>query len=193
MTEALLDLRKKLKKRKPVFLRQDNHKKKGMKAKWKRPKGLQSKLRLGKKGHRKKVSTGYGSPRQVSGLLSNGLKPILVANLTDLDKADKIHSIVISSQVGLKKKLTIVKAALDKGITIFQVKDAKEYLKTKEEAYKERLKKKLKSKKSTETQKEKPKTIEKITETETDIETQETDKTEKKEKDKLLTSRDSGF
>ena len=39
----LLKLRKRIKKKKPRFVRQDSHKKPKLKKKWKKPKGLQSK------------------------------------------------------------------------------------------------------------------------------------------------------
>ena len=52
----LLEFRKKIKAKKPNFIRQDAHKKGEIKKKWRRPKGLQSKMRLHKRGYRKSPS-----------------------------------------------------------------------------------------------------------------------------------------
>ena len=65
--ENLLQLRKRIKAKKPNFVRQDSHKQKEVKKKWRKPKGMQSKMRLKKKGYRKSVSIGYGSPKKVNG------------------------------------------------------------------------------------------------------------------------------
>ena len=47
--KELLELKKKIKKKKPNFTRQETHKKSKLKKKWRRPKGIQSKLRLNKR------------------------------------------------------------------------------------------------------------------------------------------------
>ena len=49
-----LELRKKIKSKKPDFIRQDFHKKR-LKKKWKRPRGLHSKVRLMLKDKPKKI------------------------------------------------------------------------------------------------------------------------------------------
>ena len=54
-----------MKKKKPKFIRQDAHKKGRLAKKWRKPKGLQSKMRLCKKGYRKRISKGYKSPKEV--------------------------------------------------------------------------------------------------------------------------------
>jgi len=61
--KKLLELRKKIKQRKPEFIRQDAHKKAKLKRKWVRPRGIDSKIRLGLKGYGKKPSTGWSSPK----------------------------------------------------------------------------------------------------------------------------------
>ena len=44
-TKKLLELRKKIKGKKPNFIRQDAHKHKRLARKWRKPKGIQSKMR----------------------------------------------------------------------------------------------------------------------------------------------------
>ena len=43
--QRLLELRKRIKRKKPEFIRQDAHKKKSLESKWRKPKGLHSKMR----------------------------------------------------------------------------------------------------------------------------------------------------
>ena len=87
-TERLLEIRRRIKSRKPEFIRQDYHKKPGLKRKWRKPKGLHSKLRLNKRGKYKKVSKGYRSPWQVRGLHKTGLEERIVNNIKQLDGLD---------------------------------------------------------------------------------------------------------
>ena len=69
----LLDKRRRIKKKKPDFIMQSAHKKSRLEQKWKRPRGIDSKMRLNLKGHQKCVEVGYRSPRAVRGLDKSGL------------------------------------------------------------------------------------------------------------------------
>src|SRR3989344_9388886 len=89
MTESLLEIRKELKERKPEFIRQDNPKRKKLNYKWRKPKGIHSKIRHHFKGRRKMPSPGYKSPRKVKGLHSSGLKMIHVFSASDASKIRK--------------------------------------------------------------------------------------------------------
>ena len=71
--KTLLNIRKKIKSKKPFFFRQDAHKNLKLGDKWRKPKGLHSKMRLGFKGYRKSVSIGYGSPKITKNLHKSGL------------------------------------------------------------------------------------------------------------------------
>ena len=53
----LLKLRNRMKSRKPNFVRQQYNKKKSLGKKWHAPRGMHSKLRLGKKGKLKTYNT----------------------------------------------------------------------------------------------------------------------------------------
>ena len=107
--KELLELKKRIKKRKPVFIRQDAHKKKRLVKKWRRPKGLHSKLRVRKGGSGKKVSIGYGKMERA--------RPVLINDLNSLDDF-KGNAIIISSQVGSKKTIAIANKAKKAGIKI---------------------------------------------------------------------------
>ena len=57
--KELLELRKQIKNKKPDFIRQDAHKKKKLGKKWRKARGLHSKIRLKLRGRGKFVSNGY--------------------------------------------------------------------------------------------------------------------------------------
>ncbi len=130
--------RRKLKAKKPVFLAQDVHKKKRLEKKWKKPKGLQSKMRLQKKGHRKVVSVGWKSPREVRGLSREGLQQVRIETLSQLENIDnKSQGIIISSKLSIKKKYDLLLEAEKKNIVV---------LNRNVKALKERLELKIKAK-----------------------------------------------
>ncbi len=153
MMEKKLLHRRKLKAKKPKFLAQDVHKKKRLKEKWKRPKGLQSKMRLQKKGHRKVVSVGWKSPKEVRGLSREGLEQIRVENIKALENINpKTQGIIISSKLSIKKKYEIILEAEKKGIVVLNrnVKALKERLELKIKAKTEKKNKKTKTTEKTE-------------------------------------------
>ncbi len=190
--DDLLKLRRTLKKKKIDFIRQDFKKKKRLKKEWRKPKGIHSKIRLAKGGHRKKVEVGYKSPKLVRGFHRSGLKIKLVNSFKDIENVDKNkEGIIIAKTVGLRKKIELIKKIIENGITILNIRDPKEYLKKIEESLKEKKeegekRKQIKEKKGKEKKvKEKEEKKEELAEK---IEKEEKDK-EKKEKDKLLTKR----
>ena len=151
--KELLELRRKLKKKKPKFLRQDAHRVKKLAKKWRKPKGRHSKMRFKLRSYRKQPSIGYSSPRKVRGLDSKGRIEVIVNNIQGLDKIKQNEVIVIGSTVGTKKKVQILKKIQEKKLTVKNVKDIEAFMKEVEE----RLKKKKEESKQKETKKEKSK------------------------------------
>ena len=185
-----MDVRKRIKSKKPTFTRQDAHKIKGISNKWRRPKGLQSKVRLSKKGYVRKPSQGFRSPKLVRGLNNKGLKEVLIYNIKDFSSIDKNSIAVISSTVGKKKKLFLVKEGLKNKI-IFSF-DANKFIKETETSLKKtKEEKKAKEKEKQEKVKKKEKQIKKKEEKTVEEEKKEekTVEEEKKEKDKVLTKK----
>ena len=172
------------------FTRQDAHKKVRLGNKWRRPKGLHSKMRIGFKGYNKSVSIGYGSPKSIRGLNKSGLKLIIIKSLKELEKIDaKKECIAVAKTIGLRKKVEILKQAVKKSINVVNIKDIDKFLKDVEEKIKkskeekEKLKKKKDLRKKEKEKEAEKKTIEEKVE-KTDKEKKEE---EKKEKDKVLT------
>lgn len=191
--KELLEKRKAIKKKKPKFIMQDAHKLSKLKKKWRRPRGSDSKMRQGFKSYNKCVEPGYGSPKEVKGLDRSGLEPIIVNTLKDLENINKEkQGIIISSAVGKKKKVEIIKKANELTITILNIKDSSKYLNDVEQGMKQRKEERLKKskkkaeKKVKEEKKEKKddKLAEKVLDEEDKV------KEEKKEKDKVLTKKE---
>jgi len=91
----------------------------GRKESWRKPKGIDSKMRLQLKGYPPIVKVGYSSPKDIRGLHPSGLNPVIVKSLKDLDSIDPEHDIVyIASSVGLRLKSKIIEVARERGIRI---------------------------------------------------------------------------
>ena len=154
--KRLLAIKARLKKRQPVFIRQDAHKHKRVKQVWRSPKGLHSKMRDSRKGYRIKLQEGYHTPLAVRGLDKHGLRLTRVATMLELAALDaKVHSIILAGGLGGRKKLAIIEEAKKKSFIIQNAKaDAVETIKarlnTQHEAKKARVSEKSSKQKSLE-------------------------------------------
>lgn len=190
MTElkTLLEVRSEIKNRKPVFIRQDNPKRMKLNYKWRKPKGIHSKIRHRFKGRRKMPSPGYKSPAKVKNLHSSGLEMINVASVEDIKTLKKeTQGIIISKSTGDKKRLEILKKAKELNINVLNL-NANEHIKkieymisSKNKTTKEPKKEEPKKEESKKEPKEKESKSEEIAD--------DKKETEKKEKDKLLTKK----
>lgn len=124
MTDAITK-RKQIKAKKPVFLAQDTHKKKRIRQRWRRPRGLQSKIRLNKRGYRRGVSSGWRSPIAARGLSPEGLIPVRIETLAQLEALDaKTQGAMVSGRVSIRTKKILYDAAAKKKVTVLN-RDAK--------------------------------------------------------------------
>ncbi len=115
----LLKLRKKIKRKKPEFLRQEGWKHVRLAKTWRQPKGRHSKLREKERARGRQPSTGWGSPKSVKGLTKHGLRSVRIMNPAQIDSLDpKEDAAIIGSAVGRKKRLEIMKKAEEKGVRI---------------------------------------------------------------------------
>ncbi|MBD3304689.1 50S ribosomal protein L32e [Candidatus Woesearchaeota archaeon] len=188
-----LELRKKIKSRKPNYFREDHHKKKAVdKNSWRGPRGRHSKMRHGFQGHRATLEVGYGSPMEVRGLHSSGLLPVVVCNIADMAALDKSkQAAIVSARVGTKKKVGLVNKAKELGINIINVKDADAFLKKVEGQLKKKKEKKEKSTKDKAAKKkEKEKKAEEKAKKEAAESPEDAKKKGTKELEKVLTKRE---
>ncbi len=185
------DKNKGKKKRKPIFIRQASKRKSRLSPKWRKPKGLQSKLRRKLRGHSKYPKTGYKNPKKMRNLSPEGLKIVYINNISSIDNIDpEKQAVIISAALGNKKKKIIVDKADKKKIKILNF-DAETFNKKMDEwkKAKEQKKKQLETRKKKQEKevKEKKKQPQKE---ENQEKTEEEEKQEaKKEKDKLLTKK----
>ncbi|MBI2651657.1 50S ribosomal protein L32e [Candidatus Woesearchaeota archaeon] len=193
----LLEIRTEIKRKKPEFVRQDIRKKKRLERKWRKPKGMDSKIRLRLKGRPKAVSTGYGSPKNAKHLHKSGLMQHVLKSEKELERLNpKEYCIALSSTLGNRKRVVILKKARELGFNVVNV-NADEYIKKVEaelEARKQAKKKEVTEKtekkevkseedKSEDKNKKKEEKEEKLSDKLLEEDKKEL---EKKEKDKLL-------
>ncbi|MFH0868885.1 MAG: eL32 family ribosomal protein [archaeon] len=130
VNEKLLAEKKRMHKKRPHFVRQDY----GVRLRvsdnyWRKPRGYHSKMRRGEAGKRKVVQAGYRSPAELRGINLKGFRLVHVETLQQLEKINpKDEMAIMSSNLGLKKRLALVKLAEKKGIKFTNIKDGKKFV-----------------------------------------------------------------
>ena len=182
--KELLGIRNQMKSKKPDFIRQDIRKKARLKIKWRKPRGLDSKIRRKLNGRAKPVSQGYRSPKNVRGLHKSGLRQSIIRTTKDLDKlSPRENCLIISSSLGKRKRVEMLKKAREKNFHVVNIKNPEDYIKKAEES--------IISGKKAKQEKEKGQKTEKSTKkAEEEISKEDKKEMEKKEKDKILTKKE---
>jgi len=159
-----MNIKKLIKKRrnKPKFLREDYGKshRHRIKEQWRKPKGISSTVKIKKRGKRHPAEIGYKSPKVISGLHPSGVKVSFVSNVNSAKQLKKGTAVMISSGVGKRKKIEIIKACEDAGLILLNIKDTKKFLENVKHMLQERRRKResiLAMKKENAKKKEKPK------------------------------------
>jgi len=114
---------KKIRAKRLVFLRYDWDKfyRIGRQETWRKPKGIDNPMRLELKGSPLKVKVGYGSLNDIKGLHPSGLKPVIVRNKKELEKLSNLKNeviVILSSTLGLKKRLELLRRAQELGLKV---------------------------------------------------------------------------
>ncbi len=106
--------------KRPEFHRQEWFRVKRLGDKWRKPRGLHSKMRIGRGYRPNVVSIGYRGPKKARGLHPSGFREILISNPAELDSVDpKTEAVRIAHGVGTRKREQIIKKADELGIRIF--------------------------------------------------------------------------
>ncbi|MCD6445622.1 50S ribosomal protein L32e [Candidatus Bathyarchaeota archaeon] len=155
LARKAVEIRKRVKGRKPEFVRQESWRYIRLKENWRRPKGLDNKMRRKIKGWPVTVNVGYRGPKNARGLHPSGYREVLIHNLDELKKVNpKIEAVRIAHNIGGRKRAKILVEAKKRGITVLNFKEVekeKEKEKTEEtEIKEEKPKKKSKKRKRAE-------------------------------------------
>ncbi|MCH7568259.1 MAG: 50S ribosomal protein L32e [Nanoarchaeota archaeon] len=124
-----------MKMKKKKFIRTDSNRfskigrKRKKLQKWRRPKGRDNKMREKRFGYPRLPTVGQKTPKKEIGKI-RGMKPYLVYNVKDLDKTNK-KTILIIGRVGAKKRLEIIKKALEMKLKISNIKNLRKENETK--------------------------------------------------------------
>ncbi len=114
-----LEKRNAMSARRPAFKRQEWFRYKKLGEKWRRPKGIHSKMRR-HIGYRPPiVSIGFRGPADARGLHPSGFEEVMVHNTNDLNGVDaRLQAVRIGGKVGFKKRLAIEDKADELGIRV---------------------------------------------------------------------------
>ncbi|MCP8315370.1 MAG: 50S ribosomal protein L32e [archaeon] len=117
--KELLKLRESIDDKRPNFIRQESWRYKRISEKWRKPKGIDSKMRLSVKGWPKVVKVGYRGPRITRGLHPSGYRDVLVHNVDELKGLNpKKDAARLTSSLGAKKRAELIEKAKELGIKV---------------------------------------------------------------------------
>ena len=136
---SLLRLRSHVKSSKPAFVRPESWRYTRLKENWRRPRGLDHKMRRKIKGWPPTVNVGYKGPKVARGLHPSGYREVLINNIEELGEIDpKTQAIRIAHTVGKRKRVKIIAEARKKKIAILNVKETAEKAKKEKEITEEK-------------------------------------------------------
>ncbi len=116
---GLLDLRRSIKARTPKFQRQESWRYVRIHDEWRKPKGIDSHMRLSVKGWPALVKVGYRVPKEVRGLHPSGYRDVLVHNLHELEELVPSRDAArLAAGVGRKKKIELARRAKELGLRV---------------------------------------------------------------------------
>lgn len=123
----LLEQRKKISDRRPKFRRQESWRYDRLGVNWRKPDGIDNKMRKQYSGYPSLVKIGYGGPKISRGLHPSGYVDNLIYNVNDLSQLNKdTDSARIAHTVGNKKRLEIIAKAESLGIKLLNGKKTTE-------------------------------------------------------------------
>jgi len=105
--------------RRPAFKRQEWFRYAKLGEKWRKPKGIHSKMKRRLKRRQPIVDIGFRGPASVRGLHPSGFEEVLVYNVDGLEEIDpKVQAVRIGGTVGTKKRIAIEDRAAELGIRV---------------------------------------------------------------------------
>jgi len=112
--------------KKPKFRRQESWRYKRVTDRWRRPHGIDSKMRKKVKGWPASPTTGYRSPKKTRGLHPSGFLETRVQTVGELGGIDpELQAIRIARTVGGRKRVEILAVAAERGIHVLNPRTAR--------------------------------------------------------------------
>jgi large subunit ribosomal protein L32e len=146
--KRLMEIKSAMKKRRPSFKRQEFNKRIRLsRSSWRKPRGVDSKMREQWGGYRAIVKIGYGTPRKLRGRLSNGLIEVKVSTVKELNSLTKDQIAVIPRTMGNRRRLELLKEALKFKILISNFRNIESKIKEIESNFEARKKRRQELKK----------------------------------------------
>lgn len=134
----LLKIRKRITQRRPKFTQFESWRLDRVKDHWRKPKGIDNKMRQNRKGWPRSVNVGWMSPKAVRGLHPSGMEEVAIYNVGDLTIIDPETQVArIGGSVGAKKRNNILEEADRRGIRVLNPGKAQPPLEIEEEEIEE--------------------------------------------------------
>ena len=122
--ERLLEIRKRMKKKRPSFRRVESWRYDRVKNSWRKARGIDSQTRKKTKSGVKSPSVGYRSPKKIRGLHPSGYQEVRINNKSDIEMLNlspNKHAIKISGRLGSKKRLDLIDYAQKRNFLILNL------------------------------------------------------------------------
>jgi large subunit ribosomal protein L32e len=117
--KELLELRRSVAEQRPRFVRPESWRYVRLHPEWRKPKGLDNKIRKSFKGYPKRVKVGYRGPVKARGYHPSGSIDVLVHNARQLeDLIPEKDAVRIGRRVGARKRSEILKRASELGLRV---------------------------------------------------------------------------
>ena len=120
--KRMMELRKKINKKRPTFRRVESWRHKRVKDSWRKARGIDSQTRMKTKTGVKSPSVGYRGPKKVRGLHPSGYEEVRIHNINDLKSlSNKKHAIKVSTKLGIKKRISLIDYAQSRGFKVLNL------------------------------------------------------------------------
>ena len=120
--KRLIELRKKINKKRPSFRRVESWRYVRVKDSWRKARGIDSRTRIKSKSGVKSPSVGYRGPKKIRGLHPSGYEEVRVVTIDDLKTLNNNkHAIKISTKLGVKKRIRLIDYAQNRGFKVLNI------------------------------------------------------------------------